>query len=811
MKKKKQMLPKGAKKSNEKASKGKKVKMLKQKKPKGFLPTLLWYFEKRPVFGYVALTLGLMLAVFALERGANYFMASVLQAPQAFDGTVKPIERVPDWANVGSDNSRPYSSYSSGDLVPLMDYDMRVLGSDSTDDATTNARITYSVVYTGNYTLDHVQGVGSHPAVDIRIPEGTPAIAVANGIVKTAESKTTGFGKYIVLEVPDAPLNGGTESLYIGYAHLSEIDVSVGQIVRRGDVIGKTGTTGTSTTPHLHFQIDRADASFHLYWPFTTAEASAAGYDFFGAINAGFGLDNALKYTVNPMEWVQENENGSSSSNDVRDNEPEAELDAFELDISPSAVDAGDDVKITITAIDSEEKTMKSFQDSVSLTSSDSDMEIPDVAFKNGVAQFSVETVNPGRVKFSVESDGVKESLKITVNESENLHPSGDGDGDGDNASDGDGGTLDHFSFRSDETLLKIGGETTLTITAMDENGNLIPDFSPKGGYVLQVTNGKTDRDTLTKAHFSNGEASVTFTAEDAGKGKVFIENYGEWEIDIIAELKPVNSFSIETDGRFIVGVPEMITITSLDEEGNVTPKSFPGEAYVTFTEGEGITTPNELTSEDFENGIASVSVNVSEGGNAQIKVKSGVLVGESDLMKEDRGKIFADVGIEDEHADAIKFLKEKGVIGGYPDGTFRGSNNLNRVEATKMLMEGFNYDIESGTPDFRDVASSDWFTSYVYTAVMNGVVNGYPDGTFRPGGTLIRAEFFKLLLEADESPIKSRVSEDPFNDVSADAWYAPYARYAKDNELLDFGNKFKPESEITRDEVAEAMYRLMK
>lgn len=75
--------------------------------------------------------------------------------------------------------------------------------------------------------------------------------------------------------------------------------------MKRGDPIGKVGMTGITTTPHVHFQIDKANAPFHGYWPYTFKEAADLGLDFFAAVNVGLGKENAIKYTINPMDFIK--------------------------------------------------------------------------------------------------------------------------------------------------------------------------------------------------------------------------------------------------------------------------------------------------------------------------------------------------------------------------------------------------------------------------------------------------------------------------------------------------------------------------
>lgn len=85
-----------------------------------------------------------------------------------------------------------------------------------------------------------------HHGIDIAVPEGTPVRATGEGIVRFV-GNTDGYGLRIEIEH-----GNGITTLY---AHLSEATVVPGQRVQRGQVIGRSGNTGASTGPHLHYEI----------------------------------------------------------------------------------------------------------------------------------------------------------------------------------------------------------------------------------------------------------------------------------------------------------------------------------------------------------------------------------------------------------------------------------------------------------------------------------------------------------------------------------------------------------------------------
>lgn len=86
-----------------------------------------------------------------------------------------------------------------------------------------------------------------HGGVDYTVPEGTPVFATADGVVREVSSRNTGSGLTVVINH-----SGGYETTY---SHLGRASVGKGSRVRRGDIIARTGNTGLSLAPHLHYEV----------------------------------------------------------------------------------------------------------------------------------------------------------------------------------------------------------------------------------------------------------------------------------------------------------------------------------------------------------------------------------------------------------------------------------------------------------------------------------------------------------------------------------------------------------------------------
>ncbi len=108
----------------------------------------------------------------------------------------------------------------------------------------TSGRLTSGFSYARLHPIHHREL--SHQGMDLSAPRGTPILAAANGRV-TRAGRRAGYGLVVELD------HGyGYSTLY---GHASQILVRPGQRVERGDVIAQVGSTGITTSPHLHYEV----------------------------------------------------------------------------------------------------------------------------------------------------------------------------------------------------------------------------------------------------------------------------------------------------------------------------------------------------------------------------------------------------------------------------------------------------------------------------------------------------------------------------------------------------------------------------
>jgi hypothetical protein len=96
---------------------------------------------------------------------------------------------------------------------------------------------------------------------------------------------------------------------------------------------------------------------------------------------------------------------------------------------------------------------------------------------------------------------------------------------------------------------------------------------------------------------------------------------------------------------------------------------------------------------------------------------------------------------------DIIQEWLDKGLISGYPDGSFKPDNNITRAEFMALVNNALGY-TETTTINFSDVKPGDWFYETVAIAKAAGYIDGYPDGTMKPNNPISREEAATIIMK---------------------------------------------------------------
>lgn len=210
----------------------------------------------------------------------------------AFDRTVFPVSQVPNWGamHAAAEWNRSYAQMNSTDFVPTPSYDLEKLSTPFRElvrDKETKEitrKLFYSTKFLGRYDLDAGEYTGTHPGVDLKLAPGTPIGAIAGGRVQTVASDDI-LGLHVIIEHKI-----GWTTVYSIYGHFGATMVQEGQVVTPGQTIGFVGSTGSTTGPHLHLQVDQDDGTVphEAYHP-----------------SQGTSVAEALKRTINPIQFIQ--------------------------------------------------------------------------------------------------------------------------------------------------------------------------------------------------------------------------------------------------------------------------------------------------------------------------------------------------------------------------------------------------------------------------------------------------------------------------------------------------------------------------
>ena len=297
--------------------------------------------------------------------------------------------------------------------------------------------------------------------------------------------------------------------------------------------------------------------------------------------------------------------------------------------------------------------------------------------------------------------------------------------------------------------------------------------------------------------------ADTTFTAQVITLGKPFVK-YPDIELapGQSKEDNPEktgdrygNPISAEKIGAITVaGVPEGVTVTPDQKRGKITvsvSKDYKGSR--TFEVKLKVKVDGIPDSIDSKINVTVKRPSSPGGGGYVIPSKP-----EPKPEKPSEGDLNKD--------DHYQYLI------GYPDGTFAPNRGMTRAEVATMftrLLKDRPVKGQTYAAGLSDVYAGDWYADTVGYAVQKGIVSGYPDGSFKPNQAITRAEFASIASRFAELTEEKDLT---FSDLDASHWGYKAIRLAASNGWISGypDNTFRPEQAITRAEVTSITNRIL-
>ncbi len=167
----------------------------------------------------------------------------------------------------------------------------------------------------------------------------------------------------------------------------------------------------------------------------------------------------------------------------------------------------------------------------------------------------------------------------------------------------------------------------------------------------------------------------------------------------------------------------------------------------------------------------------------------------------------FNDVSSSDSNAIYINYMAKRGLISGFPDGSFHPTEGLTRAQAATLLCLVKGLDATNAVQSsFSDVNSSHWAAGYINAASQAGYITGFPDNTYQPEAVLTRAQGISLFLRLSND-LDVSLELPPLEDMSKSHWAASSMANALAAGMINRdGSKIYPEQSFARGDLAKAL-----
>ena len=340
-------------------------------------------------------------------------------------------------------------------------------------------------------------------------------------------------------------------------------------------------------------------------------------------------------------------------------------------------------------------------------------------------------------------------------------------------------------SYSSSVSSGNAPGILYVSLTEGDEN--FLSDTTESVSVTFTTSEGDSETITLTESSISSGIFRGSINAAETNE----VVHTGNGIVEVI------------NDGSATVTVTFTDSDDSLSSTATLTLVGTPAEATSTAAGGGGggggSRRGSALTSQGVQRRNTSGDIVGSETQQDDTESQQE----ESSQAEGSKQPAWTDFSSSHPHSEATIKLYNEGIVKGHDDNTIKLNSTLTRAEALTLIARTIKQEDSPNTSlNFKDINPTSWYAGPLRTAVEKGFIKGFPDGTFRPAGTLNTVQSFKLIS------IGLGLSEQQEEETSV-FWYDPYVSVGKNEGLItDSVDLAKP---ITRGEFFGWLVRLLR
>ncbi|MHC1722102.1 MAG: S-layer homology domain-containing protein [Aminipila sp.] len=347
------------------------------------------------------------------------------------------------------------------------------------------------------------------------------------------------------------------------------------------------------------------------------------------------------------------------------------------------------------------------------------------------------------------------------------------------------------FDYKTDdssyESLFRVKYGDSIITKNYKEDKDFIA-YSKSGSYITQVPKGAIT--LLTVSNDDNFHISGCYTdVRNSLKGKVEAISYDDSKIDVTVFANSITNKGHQQDDYRYLSTAIFAEASGINEVGDFSSDN-PSNGGGSSKHGSSTTVSDKYT----------ITVTAGKGGTISPSTAS-VAKGSNQSfdIKPDKGYAIEDVKVDGKSVGAVSSYK------------FTNVTSTHTIKATFKVSDGTPATTDTAIKvNFKDVNASNWFSSAVNYVMQKGIMKGLDNNTFGPNVRTNRAMIVTMLYRLEGQP---SVGNSVFTDVDSSLWYGAPVTWANTNGVVTGyeGNKFMPNGDITREQLASILYRYAK